>query len=772
MIPQLGRPLSKEELLEIKNKYLARWDSATKDQQIQWIQETEELIRQNKILVYGNDFYKFNKEVLQWPDIYEPLHKKVCDFIQENIWKKKILLLLPRGTFKSSIVTVGGTTWLIGSEPQVRVLLANGTRDMAVSFLGQVKDQLRKNEKFKKIYGDLALNAETWREDKLSIGSEKSYEAKDPTVQATGIGTNVVGSHFDIAILDDPVTRENSGTKEQIEKVIQFYKDTLDLIDPLPNGHKPMIIIGTTWHEADLYAWIQDPETGIGEEFAVMKLPAYEGDWEKGELLFPTRLTWEALKSLKRNQGPSHFCTPGESPVLMGDLTTKRIEDVKAGDYVVGWNDGQRPRCSLTRSKVKKVFSYEAEVVEMKMESGRTVRCTPEHRWFTGRGYGDKCHPRYKPAKVGSKLQFILDPTIPTLNEHQRDLANWLGGMFDGEGTCTQSIVFSQDLVHNPLVCKALEKALTKVGFSWTNYQKEYPHKPLRERRKNMYWVTGGKEAKKNFVNLCHPIKKGNIIDSFFRAGSNFIQSEDRVLEINKIGKMPVYALETETGNYVVWGYGSSNSAQYLLDPVPLENATFKQKFKYYDDTDVEGLFLNKFIAVDPALSESKEADYSAMICVGVDHDNVWYILDIWRDKVNPQRLLDQIFKWHKKWQPITVAIESGSFQKTLRFYAGEEMKKRNYNLYITELVHNDRSKRERILGLEPRYENGDILHNKYVPFIKDLEEELRRFPRSKHDDISDALASILEVAYPPKKKTKKDEWGESTSRKGSNYPA
>ena len=47
-------------------------------------------------------------------------------------------------------------------------------------------------------------------------------------------------------------------------------------------------------------------------------------------------------------------------------------------------------------------------------------------------------------------------------------------------------------------------------------------------------------------------------------------------------------------------------------------------------------------------------------------------------------------------------------------------------------------SKAARIRGLLPYYANNRILHR---PGLGDLEAELIQFPRSKHDDIIDALA-------------------------------
>ncbi len=487
-----------------------------KNELITKIEHAREVLRAQKEKYYSTHFYEFSRDVLGWPDIYEPLHRRVCDFVQDNVDKKKLLILLPRGSLKSSIITVGYTLWRICKNPNERVLIANATYPMAVSFLKQIKDHLSKNETLKDIYGDLTQDAEGWRENLITLAGNMDgtgYRGKEPTVSAYGMESNLVGSHFTFGIMDDMVNRDNINTREQLEKPINFFKDALDLIDPI-NGRKQILVIGTTWHLSDLYSWIEDEESGVGQDFAILKLPAYEGEWGKGKLLFPTRLGWKQLEELKRSQGSSHF------------------------------------------------------------------------------------------------------------------------------------------------------------------------------------------------------------------------------------------------------------NAQYLLNPVPREDALFKFDFKYYEETDLTGLDLNKFIAIDPALSDKKSADYSAMVCVGVDKNNTWYILDIWRDKVNPSRLIDQVFYWDEKWKPITIGMETVAFQKILQFSINDEMKKRNRFIPIKELTHHDKSKDERIRGLEPRYETGTVFHNKAIKETMDLEDELRRFPRGKNDDLIDALASILEISYPPRKRM------ERRTNRRTDYPA
>ena len=56
--------------------------------------------------------------------------------------------------------------------------------------------------------------------------------------------------------MDDLVVRENIGTREQREKVINFYRDTLDLLEPTGE----LVIVGTRWAMGDLYQHLLENE--------------------------------------------------------------------------------------------------------------------------------------------------------------------------------------------------------------------------------------------------------------------------------------------------------------------------------------------------------------------------------------------------------------------------------------------------------------------------------------------------------------------------------
>jgi predicted phage terminase large subunit-like protein len=257
------------------------------------------------------DLLLFNQEVLhveEGPNMVKlaPFHKEMCDFVMKP--SQKELMLLPRGHLKSTLVTIGYSLLRIAENPEVRILIANATYDMATSFLSQIKKHIQYNETFRDYYGDLSTNADKWSENMITIPKFKPFSKKEATVTAYGMGGNLVSQHYDVIIGDDLVNRDYINTAEQIEKTILFYKDALDLLEPTGK----FIILGTRWADADLYGWIMDrssPEQ-VYKNFDTMIEKAYTGNLETGEnlqILFPEKFTEEVLKTLKQNKGPIEF---------------------------------------------------------------------------------------------------------------------------------------------------------------------------------------------------------------------------------------------------------------------------------------------------------------------------------------------------------------------------------------------------------------------------------------------------------------------------------
>lgn len=196
------------------------------------------------------------KEVLgmqQWEDA---LHNDLLKFLESSGGQK--LILMPRGHLKTSIITVGWTIQQMLRNPNIRILINNAVWDNARKILNQISEYLTYKSALPMIFGQFKSPRCRWTQDEIEIDQKTSGTGKEATITTGGIETARTGLHFDLIIHDDLVERNNVGTKEQIQKVITFYRDSLDLLDP--GG--TMVVVGTRWALGDLYGHILESEIG------------------------------------------------------------------------------------------------------------------------------------------------------------------------------------------------------------------------------------------------------------------------------------------------------------------------------------------------------------------------------------------------------------------------------------------------------------------------------------------------------------------------------
>lgn len=193
-------------------------------------------------------------------------------------------------------------------------------------------------------------------------------------------------------------------------------------------------------------------------------------------------------------------------------------------------------------------------------------------------------------------------------------------------------------------------------------------------------------------------------------------------------------------------------AAEYLNNPIAEEAADFrKEMVRYYQPGTPHPHSL--YLTIDPAISLSRDADYTAMVVAGMFHDRRIRVVDRLHSKFMPGDLVNAIFDLVKKWRLHRVGIETFAFQKTLKYDIQRQQRERGLFFRVDELGkrHTGRgepilSKEARIRRLQPYFEQGLV---EVRSDMQDLVDELLAFPRGKHDDLIDALSYQLDYLVP-----------------------
>ena len=98
--------------------------------------------------------------------------------------------------------------------------------------------------------------ADQWAANKIYLGGDiRDNDAKDPTVEAIGMGGQVYGARADLIVLDDVVTLSNSGEWAKQQEWIRQ-----EVASRLPPGGGQLLVVGTRVSAVDLYKELRNPQ--------------------------------------------------------------------------------------------------------------------------------------------------------------------------------------------------------------------------------------------------------------------------------------------------------------------------------------------------------------------------------------------------------------------------------------------------------------------------------------------------------------------------------
>lgn len=208
------------------------------------------------------------------------------------------LQLWPRGSFKSAVFNVALVCWEIARNPNIRICVCSETGKQARKFVKQAM-QIIDSQWFRDRFG--VHHGKLWKEGtgEFISAQRTAMHVKEPTLLAAGAGEVWTGSHWDLVVMDDVVSQENTKTVESLETLWHWFGEIMAQLDP---GCR-LLMIGTLHHYADLYCRIMKTK----EMRKLFELSVNGWLKEDGSLFFPGRLTRAFIEQQKVLLPPRQF---------------------------------------------------------------------------------------------------------------------------------------------------------------------------------------------------------------------------------------------------------------------------------------------------------------------------------------------------------------------------------------------------------------------------------------------------------------------------------
>jgi hypothetical protein len=186
----------------------------------------------------------------------------------------RLMVFMPPRYWKSQTASRKFPAWLLGKNPDLRIILTSYNADLASKHSKAVRDLIQ-SEEYSQVFGELSSTDEPVELDAESKASA-SWEIADRNggMQAAGVGGGITGFGANLFIIDDPVKGRKEASSETISKdSYEWYKSTAYT---RLEDHGAIIVIMTRWDVEDLSgellrAMVSDEEA---DQWDVVCMPA------------------------------------------------------------------------------------------------------------------------------------------------------------------------------------------------------------------------------------------------------------------------------------------------------------------------------------------------------------------------------------------------------------------------------------------------------------------------------------------------------------------
>lgn len=231
------------------------------------------ILLEKKSRLCKNSFYEFVKEfwfeVIPETPVWNWHIKYLCDELQMvagNIFERKeklhdLLINIPPGTTKSTIVTIMFPAWVWIIDPTIRIISNSYSGELSMEHATKSRDIIL-SDKYKKLFPYVEI-----RKDKS--GKQNYDNTQNGARYTTSTGGAITGKHAHIIINDDPQNPKQAES-EKFRKMAELHTKTL-ASRKVDKGVSVVITVMQRLHTEDVSGYLLDKKNkGIKH----IKLPA------------------------------------------------------------------------------------------------------------------------------------------------------------------------------------------------------------------------------------------------------------------------------------------------------------------------------------------------------------------------------------------------------------------------------------------------------------------------------------------------------------------
>lgn len=199
----------------------------------------------------------------------------------------RICVLAPRDHGKSFFFNFAFPIHQAYYNPRGKGFIFSSTKPQAERILQDIREEIENNPKLQWLVPE---KKEQWSNSQIKLSNGH-------VIYARGFGTRVRGAHPNWIVVDDGLNDETAYSEVVRSKQIDyFFQAITNMI--VPGGQ--IIVVGTPFHQADLYAELEQ-----NEEYEFRRYQAWNEETET--VLWPDRYDKDLVLRRKREIGPIRF---------------------------------------------------------------------------------------------------------------------------------------------------------------------------------------------------------------------------------------------------------------------------------------------------------------------------------------------------------------------------------------------------------------------------------------------------------------------------------